>query len=44
VLLDRGQLTTLDLVEIGDLVDREATHLLRSAGVLDFVLDRHRNG
>jgi len=41
VLLDERRLTTLDLAEIGDLVDAEARHLLAAAGVLDAVLGRH---
>jgi cytosine/adenosine deaminase-related metal-dependent hydrolase len=43
VLLDDGELTTLDLAEIGELVNRESEHLLRSAGVFDHVTRRHRS-
>ena len=44
VLLDDRRLVTLDLAEIGDLVPREARHLLAKAGVLDHVLDKYRGG
>ena len=40
LLYDDGQMLTLDLREIGELVDREARHLLGKAGVLDKILRR----
>jgi 5-methylthioadenosine/S-adenosylhomocysteine deaminase len=42
ILLEDGHLQTLDLAEIEELVTAEATHLLRSAGVLDHVTRRNR--
>ena len=43
VLLDNRRVVTLDLAEIADLVPREARHLLAKAGVLDHVLNKHRD-
>ena len=38
LLYENDELLTLDLVEIGELVDREARHLLAKAGVLNKIL------
>jgi len=42
VLYEDGHLLTLEIDEIADLVTREEEHLLRSAGVFDHVVERHR--